>query len=67
MTIRSKHNNLLNYFLYDEKDLSKAYVRKCKNFIDNIHAEIHIENLKELKKQMVDPLQKVNRKELKKL
>ena len=67
MTIRSKHNNLLNYFLYDEKDLSKAYVRKCKNFIDNIRSEIHIENLKELKKQMVDPLQKVNRKELKKL
>ena len=67
MTIRSKHNSLLNYFLYDKKDLSKSYVRKCKNFIDNIHAEIHIEKLKELKKQMVDPLQKVNRKELKKL
>jgi len=40
MTIKSKHNNLLNYFLYDNKDLSKAYVRKCKKF------------LKELKKQM---------------
>ena len=37
MTIRSKHNSLLNYFLYDKKDLSKAYVRKCKNFIDDIH------------------------------
>jgi hypothetical protein len=52
MTIRSKHNNLLNYFLYEEKDLSKAYVKKCKNFIDNIRAEVHIESLKELKKQM---------------
>ena len=52
MTVRSKHNNLLNYFLYDNKYLSKAYVRKCKNFIDNIRAEIHIEHLKELKKQM---------------
>ena len=52
MTIRSKHNDLLNYFLYDEKDLSKAYVRKCKNFIDNIRAEILIEHLNELKKQM---------------
>ena len=40
MTVRSKHNNLLNYFLYDDKDLSKAYLRKCKKF------------LKELKKQM---------------
>ena len=51
MTIRSKHNNLLNYFLYDEKDLSKAYVRKCKKFIDSIRAEVHVEYLKELKKQ----------------
>ena len=52
MTIRSKHNNLLNYFLYDEKDLSKAYVKKCKKFTDCIGAEIHVEKLKELKKQM---------------
>ena len=52
MTVRSKHNNLLNYFLYDKKDLSKAYVRKCKKVIDGIRAEIHIEKLKELKKQM---------------
>ena len=49
MTVRSKHNNLLNYFLYDNKYLSKAYVRKCKNFIDDINAEIHIEKLRELK------------------
>ena len=49
MTVRSNHNSLLNYFLYDEKDLSKAYVRKCKNFIDDIHAQIHIEKLRELK------------------
>ena len=49
MTVRSKHNNLLNYFLYDEKDLSKAYVKKCKNFLDNIRAEIHIEKLKKQK------------------
>ena len=40
MTVRSNHNSLLNYFLYDDKDLSKAYVRKCKKL------------LKELKKQM---------------
>jgi len=52
MTVRSNHNNLLNYFLYNEKDLSKVYVKKCKNFIDNIRAEIHIEHLKESKKQM---------------
>ena len=40
MAVRSNHNSLLNYFLYDDKDLSKAYVKKCKKF------------LKELKKQM---------------
>ena len=36
MTIRSKHNNLLNYFLYDDKDLSKKYVKKCKKFFKEI-------------------------------
>ena len=35
MTIRSKHNNLLNYFIYDDKDLSKEYVKKCKHFLEN--------------------------------
>ena len=52
MTVRSKHNNLLNYFLYDNKYLSKAYVRKCKNFIDDIHAEILTRSLQEAKKEM---------------
>ncbi|BCV05933.1 MAG: hypothetical protein CM15mV121_120 [uncultured marine virus] len=33
MTVRSKHNNLLNYFLYDKKDLSNAYVKKCEQFL----------------------------------
>jgi len=36
MTVRSNHNSLLNYFLYDKKDLSPAYVRKCEEFIDNL-------------------------------
>ena len=30
--IRSNHNNLLNYFLYDKKDLSISYVKKCESF-----------------------------------
>ena len=34
--IRSKHNNLLNYFIYDDKDLSKEYVRKSKKFLNSI-------------------------------
>ena len=34
MTVRSKHNNLLNYFLYDKKDLSKAYIKEnVKSFL----------------------------------
>jgi len=32
-SIRSKHNNLLNYFICNHKDLSKAYVRKCEKFL----------------------------------
>ena len=34
--IRSKHSNLLNYFVYDDKDLSKEYVRKSKKFLNSI-------------------------------
>ena len=34
MTIRSKHNNLLNYFIHDHQDLSPAYVRSCEKFLD---------------------------------
>ena len=40
--IRSKHNNLLNYFLYDDKYLSPAYIKKCKKFFKEI--EIKNEN-----------------------
>jgi len=36
MVVRSKHNSLLNYFLYDKQDLSSAYVRKCEEFIDSL-------------------------------
>ena len=31
--IRSKHNNLLNYFICDRRDLSPAYVRGCEKFL----------------------------------
>ena len=36
MKIKSNHNNLLNYFLYDKKYLSKTYVKKCKCFLNSI-------------------------------
>ncbi len=34
--IRSNHNSLLNYFLYDKQDLSPAYARKWEEFIDSL-------------------------------
>ena len=36
MTIRSKHNDLLNYFVHDTRDLSPAYVKKCEKFLKEI-------------------------------
>jgi hypothetical protein len=33
--IRSKHNDLLNYFIHDERDLSPAYVASCRKFLNN--------------------------------
>ncbi len=34
--IRSKHNNLLNYFIHDERDLSPAYVASCRKFLKEL-------------------------------
>jgi len=34
--IRSKKNNLLNYFNCDHKDLSKEYLKSCNNFFNSI-------------------------------
>ena len=33
MTVRSKHNDLMNYFVHDTRDLSPAYVKKCERFL----------------------------------
>ena len=33
MKIRSKHNDLMNYFVHDKRDLSRAYVKKCERFL----------------------------------
>ena len=33
---RMKHNNLLNYFIHDKRDLSPAYVHSCEKFFDSI-------------------------------
>jgi len=34
--IRSKHNNLLNYFICDKRDLAPAYVRSCEKYLKEI-------------------------------
>ena len=34
--VRSKHSNLLNYFIHDRRDLSPAYVKSCEKFFDSI-------------------------------
>ena len=69
MVKRIKHNDLLPWFLEDHSQLPEAYLKSCQKFFDEIQAS-------SLKRQatsspqsdaMVDPLQKVNRKELKKL
>ena len=36
MKIRSKHNDLLNYFIHDPRDLSPAYVRSCEKFFKSL-------------------------------
>lgn len=42
--IRSKHNNLLNYFIYSERELSIEYVNKCKKFFKEFAAAGPLEN-----------------------
>lgn len=34
--IKSNHNNLLNYFIYDNEKLSKEYIKKCKKYLTNL-------------------------------
>ena len=48
MTIRSKHNDLLNYFIYDDKDLSKEYVIKSEKILQSIKIKKVIDIFKEV-------------------
>jgi len=48
MTIRSKHEDLLNYFIYDDKDLSKEYVKKSRKFLKSIENKKVIDIFKEV-------------------
>jgi hypothetical protein len=35
--IKTKKYNLLNYFIYDNKDLPKAYVKRCEKFLKELN------------------------------
>ena len=48
LMIKSKHNNLLNYFLYDNKNLSKAYVKKCEKFFKELKTKKENETKKSI-------------------
>ena len=49
MTIKSKQDNLLDYFIFDNKDLSKKYVKDSKKFLKSIK-----------NKKVIDIFKKVN-------
>ena len=40
--IRSNHNNLLNYFICDRRDLSPEYVRKCEKYFKKIKKNLKV-------------------------
>jgi len=46
--IKSKHGDLLNYFIYDDKDLSKEYVKKSRKFLKSIDNKKVIDIFKEV-------------------
>ena len=46
MKIRSKHGNLLNYFIHDRRDLSPAYVRSCEKFLKEISSKLQAPSTK---------------------
>ena len=40
--VRSNHNNLLNYFICDRRDLSPEYVRKCEKYFKEIKKNLKV-------------------------
>ena len=47
MTIRSKHNDLMNYFIHDARDLSPAYVASCRKFLKELSAKLQASSVKQ--------------------
>ena len=42
MKVRSKHNDLLNYFIHDERDLGPAYVASCRKFLKELKVKNYV-------------------------
>jgi len=66
---RIKHNDLLPWFTQDHGTLPAAYLKSCQKFFDEIQATSSKQQATSMPQSdaMIDPLQKINRKELKKL
>ena len=65
MPKRIKHNDLLPWFTQDHGTLPKAYLESCKKFFEEISNKQQATSSPQ--SDYIDPLQKINRKELKKL
>ena len=61
MTIRSKHNDLMNYFIHDARDLSPAYVASCRKFLKELSSKHQAASVKQLP-QLKDIRYYVNKK-----
>ena len=69
MVKKIKHNDLLPWFLEDHGQLPDAYKKSCQKFFEELKAtssKLQATSSPQLD-AMIDPLQKINRKELKKL
>ena len=51
MTIRSKHNDLMNYFIHDARDLSPAYLASCRKFLNSLSGLVTKQQANKLFKQ----------------
>ena len=69
MKRRINHNDLLPWFTEDHGQLPAPYVQSCQKFFDELQVTSvkHQATSMPQSDAMVDPLQKVNRKELRKL
>jgi len=69
MKKRIKHNDLLPWFTMDHGQLPAAYLKSTQKFFDELQASSIKRQATSLPQSdaMIDPLQKINRKELKKL